>query len=359
MEPVEALQLLHRPLVVVDPEIDEQCRRARRSRRPARRRAVRPTAGRGGRRRRPAQRRGSRAAARRVACRPWLERRQRVRRRSPPRRGCCPGRRSGRRCGRRPTRGTRAGVRRRAALRVDDAELALVAVVVRARQALHDLVGTRGLRAAGRGRPARSAGWRTTASRSRRRAARPRARPSRRRGTSTASRHPTGPRRGRRRRSSTCETGLLSHTSAFARSRSSSASVGDERARDLGSGERSLDLLGGRPGRRPGCPRSCAARSACDVVDGVEDERVLRGRACPRGRSRGHCRPVRRTSARAGSQLDRLARLPCAASRRRRQRARGAVRRAGQQREGRRSGSARCGSRRAARAPRQPRAGPS
>ena len=63
----EAAQLLERPLVVVDPEVDEDVREARRSPAPGRRRGLPRTAGRGCRRRLPAPRRGSRAGVRRAA----------------------------------------------------------------------------------------------------------------------------------------------------------------------------------------------------------------------------------------------------------------------------------------------------
>ena len=96
-----------------------------------------------------------------------------------------------------------AGVGRTATLRVDDAELPLVAAVVGLGQPPDDLLAPTGPAAGARARRARSAGSRRPASRRRRPPARPTARPSRRRGTSTASRRPTARGRGRRRRSST------------------------------------------------------------------------------------------------------------------------------------------------------------
>ena len=60
-------ELVDRRRVVVDAQVDEDVGEAARSRRRARRRAAPPTAGRGGRRPRPGPRRGSRAGARRAA----------------------------------------------------------------------------------------------------------------------------------------------------------------------------------------------------------------------------------------------------------------------------------------------------
>ena len=119
-----------------------------------------------------------------------------------------------RRCGARPSRGSSAPVQLAASpLRVDDAELALVASLVGRRQPLHDLVGAEAL--AQQREPVRAVA--RVRVRLRRDRARPRApptgRPSRRRGTSTGRRRPTAPPRGRRRRSSTSRR-RLSHTSA-------------------------------------------------------------------------------------------------------------------------------------------------
>ena len=63
VEIVEPAQLLERPLVVVDAEVDEGVRELRIARVALRRRAARPTAGLCCRRRLPGRRRGSRGAA--------------------------------------------------------------------------------------------------------------------------------------------------------------------------------------------------------------------------------------------------------------------------------------------------------
>ena len=91
-----------------------------------------------------------------------VERRRRARRPSRRRRGCSPARRSP--APARPPAQSRhpvAGVGRRRALRVDDAELAVGAAVVRVRQARDDLRGGEPLAQAARGRRGRSAGWRS------------------------------------------------------------------------------------------------------------------------------------------------------------------------------------------------------
>ena len=107
VEREQPAELLERPLVVVDAEVDERRPRAPRTPAPARRRGSPPTADRGCRRRLPARRRGSREAARRVADPRSTRTCRRARRRLPTRRGCSPARRSQRRSGAQPSRCTR------------------------------------------------------------------------------------------------------------------------------------------------------------------------------------------------------------------------------------------------------------
>ena len=181
VERVDAAQLLDRPLVVLDAQLDDDVGQARvaavalddEERRGLLAAAV--SACRLGRGEAVDQAHGERLAR----ASPRTSRR--ARRRSPARRGCCPAPRSRRRCARRPSPCTPAPV-----------YVARPSLARRRRRAAAGRgprprpsagrrpPGRRAPRAAARARSARSAGSRTPASRSLRPAARPTARPSRR-----------------------------------------------------------------------------------------------------------------------------------------------------------------------------------
>ena len=193
--------------MVVHTQVHEDVGEAREALLAARRRESRPTAGRACHLRLPALRRGSRAGARREARRRSTRTSRPARPRFPRRRGCCPARHSRRPRARPPSPGSR---RRCTWQRVPPRPRSRAAASRDPRQPRSGGRRSPGrndpLRAA-RDLPARSAGSPRTAWRLRRRAASPTGRCTRRRGTSTGRRLPTGALRGRRHRSSRSKRG--------------------------------------------------------------------------------------------------------------------------------------------------------
>ena len=134
-------------------------------------------------------------------------------------------------------------------------------------------------------RRGRSAGSRTTGSRSRRPAARPRGRSSLPRGTSTAPQLPTVAPRGRRRRSSTSRPATPSKPYVKVGEVELEQRLVRRRAHTRprrGRAPRAGPPRRWTRARRPACPARCAARIRCEIGHIVEHERVIEIRRCPR-----------------------------------------------------------------------------
>ena len=288
-----------------------------------------------------------------------LERSRRAHRRSPRRRGCCPARRS--RCRLAPPaqlmHSSPVNVAAPAEA-VDDPELTVLRGRRRPPSSRSTTSAARAPRAAAPDRRARSAGWRTTGSRSRRRAARPTGttEPTARNFDCVATPHcPASRSQAQIEYVATAGSGHRSAREVEVEQRR----IAHERACHLRAGERRDDLVrASRPGRRRANPRSCASRSAPSSATSSSTSAPSSSSGSLRARSRAPACPSRRTSARA-SQFDgpaRLGREHLDTGRRRARAARRACRRAA----GRcRSDTARTAARRAARPRRPPPAGPS